>query len=94
VCVCVFVCPLSTRRLKGLYYNLNISAGFTLIFQGFQLTDFDKKPSFKRYSVFHGYFVVSRLYKRLRILLGEYSLAINRDEAFGYGNRQNTLGYA
>ncbi len=69
VCVCVCVCPLSTRRLKVLYYNLNISAGFTLIFQGFQLTDFDKKPLFKRYSAFHDYFVVTRLYKRLRILL-------------------------
>jgi hypothetical protein len=49
---------------------------------GFQLTDFDKKPSLKRYSAFHG------VYKRLRILLVvrllcyKYSLAINSDEAF------------
>ena len=38
--VCVSVCPLSTRRLEGLYYNLNITAGFTLLLQGIQLTDF------------------------------------------------------
>jgi hypothetical protein len=56
------------KALKRLYYKLNISAGFMLIFQGFQLTDFDKKPPFKRYSVFNSYFVVSRLYKRFRIL--------------------------
>jgi hypothetical protein len=61
--VFVCMCPLSTRYLhvKGLYYNLNISEGFTLIFQDFQLTDFDKKPSFMtlfmRYSAFRGYFV-------------------------------------
>jgi hypothetical protein len=30
--LCVVVCPLSTRRLEGLYYNLNISKGFMLIF--------------------------------------------------------------
>ena len=29
--VCVFVCPLSRRRLEGLYYKLITSAGFTLI---------------------------------------------------------------
>jgi hypothetical protein len=88
----VFVCPLSTRRLKVVYYNLNISAGFTLIFPGFQLTDFDKKPSLKRYSAFHSYFVVSRLHKRLRILLVvwllryKYFLAIDmRPSKYAYG---------
>ena len=32
--VCLSVCPLSTRRFKGLCYNLNVAASFTLILQG------------------------------------------------------------
>ena len=37
--VCASVCPLSTRHLEGLYYNFNITAGFTLLLQDNQLTD-------------------------------------------------------
>ena len=52
VCVCLCVCPLSTSCFKRLYYKMNISAGYTLVSQGFQLTDFSKTFSFKSYSVF------------------------------------------
>ena len=52
VCVCVSVCPLSTSCFKRLYNKMNISAGYTLIPQGFQLTDFSTTFSFKSYSVF------------------------------------------
>jgi hypothetical protein len=68
VCVCVCVCPLFTRRLKGLYYELNISADYTLTFQDFQCTDFDK-PSFKRYSTFQLFYSFTASYMNGSILL-------------------------
>jgi hypothetical protein len=73
VCVSAVYMYKALKSIVLQFEFTGISAGFTLRFQGFQLTDFDKKPLFKRYSAFHGYFVVSRLYKRLRI---PYGLAV------------------
>ena len=49
--------------------KLHLPACSSLVFLGFQLTDFDKTVSFGRYSAYHGYFVVSSPYERFRILL-------------------------
>ena len=67
--VCLFVCYQSPGFFSRLYDKLDIPACSSLVFLGFQLTDFDKTVSFERYSAFHGYFVVSSPDERLRILL-------------------------
>ena len=67
--VCLFVCYQSPGFFSRLYDKLDIPACSSLVFLGFQLTDFDKTVSFGRYSAFHGYFVVSSPYERFRILL-------------------------
>ena len=52
-----------------LYDKLDIPACSSLVFLGFQLTDFDKTVSFVLFGAFHGYFLVSSPYERFRILL-------------------------
>ena len=68
VCLFVglFVCYQSPARL---YDKLDIPACSSLVFLGFQLTDFDKTVSFGFFGAFHGYFVVSSPYERFHILL-------------------------
>ena len=55
VCVCVSVCPRSTNAIKRLYSILNLPMGFLLSVEDFQLTDLSKRPSFRRYSLFHSF---------------------------------------
>ena len=64
--VCLFVCYQSPGFL---YDKLYLPACSSLVFLGFQLTDFDKTVSFVLFGVFHGYFVVSSPYEWFRILL-------------------------
>ena len=68
----LFVCLSVTSLLNffsHLYDKLDIPACSSLVFPGFQLTDFDKTVSFLFFGAFHGYFVVSSPYERFRILL-------------------------
>ena len=67
--LCLFVCYQSPGFFSRLYDKLDIPACSSLVFLGFQLTDFDKTVSFVFFGVFHGYFVVSSPYERFRILL-------------------------
>ena len=69
--VCLFVCYQSPGFFSRLYDKLDIPACSSLVFLGFQLTDFDKTVSFGFFGAFHGYFVVSSpyMYERFRILL-------------------------
>ena len=67
-----FVCyksPVCFFLLTKILLYVYLATSFSLVFLGFQLTDFDKTVSFGRYSVFHGYFVVFTPDKRFRILL-------------------------
>ena len=68
--LCVCVCPLSTSCLQGLYYKLNIAAGFTLIFLDFQLTDFSQMLSFMSYSNFAHFLLPNLKAGALRVWLG------------------------
>ncbi len=55
--VCVFVCPLSTRCLEGLYYNSNKSEDLILLFQDFNLQILIKSRDTVLFTVilqFHG----------------------------------------
>ena len=69
--LCLFVCllPVSWFLFTFIYDNLDIPACSSLVFLGFQLTDFDKTVLFGFFGAFHGYFVVSSPYERFRILL-------------------------
>ena len=67
--LCLFVCYQSPGFYSRLYDKLDIPACSSLVFLGFQLTDFDKTVSFGFFGAFHGYFVVSSPYERFRILL-------------------------
>ena len=61
--VYLFVCYQSPGFFSRLYEKLDIPACSSLIFLGFQLTDFDKTVSFVFFfGAFHGYFVVSSPY--------------------------------
>ena len=66
--VCLFVCYQSPGFFSRLYDKLDIPSRYSLVFLGFQLTDFDKTVSFSFFGAFHGYFVVSSPYERFRIL--------------------------
>ena len=65
----LFVCYQYPGSFLRLYDKLVLPVCPLLVFQGFQLTDFDKSVSFGRYSTFHGDFVVSSPDKRFCILL-------------------------
>ena len=67
--VCLFVCYQSPSFFSRFYDKLHIPACSSLVFLGFQLTDFDKTVSFGFFSAFRGYFVDSSPYERFRILL-------------------------
>ena len=67
--VCLFVCYQSPGFFSRLYDKLDIPACSSLVFLGFQLTDFDKTVSLIHFGAFHGYFVVSSPYERFCILL-------------------------
>ena len=67
--VCLSVCYQSPGFFSRLYDKLDIPACSSLVFLGFQLTDFDKTVLFGFFSAFHGYLVVSSTYERFRILL-------------------------
>ena len=59
MCTCYstrFVCVFVSTVYEALTRVVLQFEGVTLIFQDFQLTNFDKKPFFKRYSAFYGYF--------------------------------------
>ena len=71
--VCLFVCLSVWYQSPGfyscLYDKFDIPACSSLVFLGFQLSDFDKTVSFGFFNAFHCYFVVSSPYERFRILL-------------------------
>ena len=54
-CVSVCVCPPFVSFIERLYNILNMATGFTLYLQGFWLTDFPGKASFKSYNSFAGF---------------------------------------
>ena len=57
--LCLFVCYQSPGFFVRLYDKLYLPACSSLVFLGFQLTEFAKTVSFERWSAFHGYFVDS-----------------------------------
>ena len=67
--VCLSVCYQSPGFYSRLYDKFDIPACSSLVFLGFQLSDFDKTVLFGFFSAFHGYFVVSSPYEQFRILL-------------------------
>ena len=67
--LCLSVCYQSPGFYSRLYDKFDIPACSSLVFLGFQLSDFDKTVSFVFFGAFHGYFVVSSPYERFRILL-------------------------
>ena len=67
--VCLSVCYQSPGFYSRLYDKLDIPACSSLVFLGFQLSDFDKTVSFCFFGTFHCYFVVFSPYERFRILL-------------------------
>ena len=67
--VCLSICHQSPGFFSRLYDKLDIPACSSLVFLGFQLTDFNKTVSFGSFDAFHGYFVVSSPYEQFRILL-------------------------
>ena len=71
--LCLFVCLSVYYQSPGFYSRLydkfDIPACSSLVFLGFQLSDFDKTVSFGFFGAFHGYFVVFSPYERFRILL-------------------------
>ena len=72
--VCLSVCYQSPGFFSCLYDKSCVPTCFSL---AFLLTDFDRTVSFRRYSAFHGYFVVSSPDERFRILLVAIAITSN-----------------